>query len=172
MTLWLAITVARIYDIGPRSKNKQDKASIPLLVHLLEQRRCQAVLKARASKWTTGLGMEDVHEDACARAIAGGIDAYAALTGTLAGRDAVARLKHFRDRRLAHTLRKEIDAAPRYDQLFLLVDTASQVFQHAQLAIDGKPSDIAVQKTEYRRQADAFWKPALKAAFSDDHADE
>jgi hypothetical protein len=165
LAMWLAITLARIYDIGKKHpKNRQDKASIPLLLHLLGQRRCQGILLLRARNWTPR--MNDIHEKTCRGAIQGALSAYASMAKTTAGRRATDRLRQFRDRRLAHTLRQKTDALPTYSDLFLLVATARAVLQHATLAIDGRHFDLDAQQREYRNQADAFWAPALSAVFA------
>jgi hypothetical protein len=51
LALNLAITLARPFDSGASRfhPNKRDIASIPLLVRLLTQKRCQTILRARPS---------------------------------------------------------------------------------------------------------------------------
>jgi hypothetical protein len=57
-----------------------------------------------------------------------------------------------------------IKAMPKYEQLFLLMDVARDVVDHAKLAIRGDNLDLKEVEKERRRAANAFWEPALKAA--------
>jgi hypothetical protein len=53
LELNLAMSLARLYDPGSKNwhPNKRDLASIPLIVRLLKQKRCQDELARRARAW-------------------------------------------------------------------------------------------------------------------------
>ncbi len=77
----------------------------------------------------------------------------------------MAVLKKFRDRRLAHSLMGEVlKSLPLYKELFQLMDVACEVTKHARLAIYGSNVNFMEFEDEWRRQAEAFWKPAIEAA--------
>jgi len=170
VALNLALTLARLFDPGARAfhPNKRDVASIPLMTRLLAQKRCRKVLAERAKRWTPNLsGMEQVHAETCEKQIEAALKSYAELRRTKEAQDAVGTLRRFRDKKLAHSLMNVmLDALPRYDQLFLLMNIARDVAGHAKLAIQGDSLDLADVEQERRRQADAFWRPALNAAFA------
>jgi hypothetical protein len=75
LTVSLALTLANLFDpetlyisrkkkVQQKSANKSDIISIPLLVRLLKQRRCQTVLGKQARDWTPMLDhMEAVNEE-------------------------------------------------------------------------------------------------------------
>jgi hypothetical protein len=170
MALHLALTLARLFDPGARRNdaNRMDIASIPLLVRLLKQKRCRAILVARARRWTPHMPrLADAHAAACERAIDGAIQAYAKLRATPDGRKSAETLKNFRNQKLAHsligTVLKEL---PRYSQLLLLMDVARDVANHTTLAVRGDNLDLKEIEIERHREACKFWKPALKAVIS------
>jgi hypothetical protein len=174
MTLLLALTLAKLFELpGPRARqtksaryNKSDVASIPLMIRLLTQRRCQVTLSERARDWTPMLvGMEDSNAAACEQAIKDAVDAYARLRRTQAGRNAMAKLKTFRNKVLAHTLlAPALRTAPTYNELFLLMDVARDVTDHACLAITGNNLALRGLEEEFMRMSRTFWGAALPAA--------
>jgi hypothetical protein len=174
MALFLALTLAKLFEIPtPRKSetpftryNRSDVASIPLMVRLLKQKRCQKVLSGRARGWTPTLnGMENENAAACEREIDSAVAAYTQLRITHAGRNAIAKLKSFRDKVLAHTLLGQaLEKTPSYNELFLLMDVARNVTGHAKLAILGDNLDLKDFEEEVVRMSKAFWRPALTAA--------
>jgi hypothetical protein len=109
--------------------------------------------------------MEDNNAAACERAIDQAISAYAKLRRTRAGRSAIANLKAFRNKVLAHTLiGSALQKAPTYNDLFLLMDVARDVSEHAQLAILGNNANLKGVEDEFSRVSRAFWSAALPAA--------
>jgi hypothetical protein len=170
LALNLAITLARLFDAGSklRHPNKRDVASIPLLLRLLRQKRCRRVLVERARSWPPKMpDLAETNAATCEHAIQEALATYASLRRKPKGRKAVAALKEFRDKRLAHSLL--VDLKPkletRYGHLFLLAYVARVVAESANLAITGRNIDMKGTEEEYRRRADAFWMPALSAAF-------
>jgi hypothetical protein len=173
MALFLALTLAKLFEIPTwdRSKtpttryNRSDVASIPLMIRLLKQKRCRKVLSGRARGWTPTLyGMENENAAACEREIDRAVAAYAQLRRTHAGRNAIAKLKAFRDKVLAHTLLgPALEKTPTYNELFRLMDVARTVTEHAKLAILGDNLDLNDVEEEVVRMSKAFWGPALTA---------
>ena len=109
--------------------------------------------------------MADTYAKACERAIDRAVDAYATLRRTYAGRNAVAKLKRFRDKVVAHTLLgTALKSSPLYRELFLLVDVARDVTEHARLAVEGTHMDLKDVEDNHVEVCRAFWRPALTAA--------
>lgn len=165
LSLNLAISLARLFDEGSskRHPNLRDVASIPLLVRLLCQKRCRRALIARAREWTPmAPGLADAHEAGCSRAVSDAVAAYVIFAKSSEGKRALARLRDFRNRRLAHSLMVEaLSALPRYDDLFRLMDVARDVSDAAQLAIDGIEPDLLNHERIVRKDADDFWRSAF-----------
>lgn len=172
LMLSLALSLARLYDIGTRKRhpNERDVASIPLIIRLLKQKRCQERLLDQARNWTPHLfGMEEVHARSCERAIKSAVDAYDKLVSISQGRAMVKRLRDFRNKQLAHSLMNDvIKALPTYNDLFTLMDVARDVMEHARLAVEGHNEDIKQAERIILEQGDAFWDHALNAVFSAD----
>lgn len=170
MALNLALTLARLFDPGGKRfhPNQSNVASLPLLIRLLKQKRCRSVLIERARNWTPQLPESaDPQAAGCERAINSAIEAYASLRRNHSRRQAAATLKQFRDRKLTHSLMGTIlKALPQYRQLFLLMDVARDVTDHAKLAIQGNNLDLKGFEDRRREEARAFWEPALRAASS------
>jgi hypothetical protein len=183
MSLFLALTLAKLFETPSlrrgKSKserlNKSDVASIPLMIRLLKQARCRKRLCSRAHNWKP-TNVPEIHAKSCERAIDRAIDAYDQFRRTHAGRNAVAKLKRFRDKKIAHTLldialtstptkgRPSKSAPPLYRELFVLMDVARNVAEHARLAIAGIHIDLRESEEEHVNVARAFWRPALTAA--------
>jgi len=167
VTLTLALTLARLFDAGSRNRhaNRRGVASIPLLLRLLKQKRCRSVLVCRARDWTPAIpSMATHHEATVNQAIDAAIAAYAKLMSNPSGRAVAARLKEFRDKKLAHSLIDAVlNSLPKFEDLFLLLKVAMEVTAHARLAVAGihwEPDDF---REEGQRQGRAFWNPAIKA---------
>ena len=168
MALYLALTLARLFDPGARRfrPNKRDVASIPLLVRLLKQKRCRSALAKRARGWNPQLpSLADSNAAACEREIDSAILTYEKLRRTHKGRRAALTLKEFRDKKLAHSLMGAVlKALPQYQQLFLLMDVARDVTNHAKLAILGNNLDLTDVEKQKMQEAEFFWERALAAA--------
>lgn len=174
LMLSLALSLARLYDLGTKKRhpNRRDIASIPLIVRLLKQPRCQNRLILHARNWTPHLEWSaDIQARACERAIRSAIGAYDKLVGTREGRAMVRRLREFRNKLLAHSLIEDvIEALPTYNDLFALMDVARDVMQHAKLAIKGTNEDLKTVERIIFSDGERFWDNALNAVFTADES--
>lgn len=165
LVLNLAVSLARLFDEGGKKKhpNRRDVASIPLLLRLLRQKRCRKVLIDRARVWTPMVpAYADLHENACNRAIDDAINAFSRFAKSHPGRAALARLRNFRNNRLAHSLMLEaLNSRPLYNDLFRLMDVAREVADAAHLAIQGMAPDLEDLEQAEKEEADAFWRSAF-----------
>lgn len=150
--------------------NRSDLASIPVFLHLLRQKRCRTRLVERASAGWDGnsLGMSKTWERDSMEALARCDDAERRLRSPR-GRRAAATLGVFRDDHVAH-LYAEPRAwnANRYNELFLLLDIASDIVSQASIAFRGCNLDFKEREEIWMDEARAFWKPALAAATAAD----
>jgi AbiU2 len=166
LMLNMAMSLARLYDLGSRRypPNKRDLASIPLIVRLLKQKRCQDELARRARAWIPHMpSIADSQEKACRKAIADVLAAFTALRCDPTGRAAMARLRNMRDKLMAHSFMEEVRLAmPTYDQLFRLADVARDVAAGAMFAIDGQHVDLLDFEKERLKQGGLFWGHALR----------
>ena len=167
---YAAACLARLFDPGAKRyhANQRDVASLPALLRLLRQKRCRNVLADRAREWNPDMPANFGKRNAatCEREIDAALAAYAVLEAHRERRIAVASLKEFRDKVLAHSLLDVVlKFQAHYQQLYYLVVVAREVTIHAKFAIDGKHRDLRDAQRERRRQADAFWQPALSAVF-------
>ncbi len=105
----LAVTLAKLFEEPRHQKNRTrtdgfnsaDKASLPVLVHFLRQRRCQTALLKEARSWVDPFpGESEFWEGECRKAIDGALAAYASARRSPAKRSAIASLREFRDREL------------------------------------------------------------------------
>lgn len=174
MSNFLALVLAKLFETPgqrwglskPSRYNRSDVASIPLMMRLLKQKRCRKRLLDRALQWTPQLRHSgELHAKSVDRAINKAVDIYTNLRRTHAGRSAMAKLKLFRDKVIAHTLfGVALASTPTYRELFLLMDVARAVAEQARLAIEGIHVDLQETEAEQASVARAFWRPALIAA--------
>ena len=174
LTVSLVLTLAKLFDPAKlfvsRAKkgtrwraNKSDIVSIPLLVRLLKQRRCQAFLGKHARGWTPTLDhMETVHEESAIGAANVAVAAYEDFRRTREGRSAARILKIFRNHNLAHRLLDKSAPAPQYRELFLLLDVAAKVAEKARLAVTGVSWDVEDSRDVRTMHSKAFWDPAIR----------
>jgi hypothetical protein len=168
LALNLALTLAKLFDAGARSKhpNRRDVASIPLLLRLLAQKRCRRVLQQRARSWNPDIpGLAESNARECEDQARAAVHAFQTLQRRAEGRAGLKALRTFRNKMLAHTL---LDVAlrrlPQYRQLFILLKAAKIIVGHVQLAVQGNNLSLDGLGRERRRQAKAFWTSALNAA--------
>ena len=160
----LAMHLARLYDIGSKKHhpNKRDVASIPLAFRLLRQQRCKSALSQRARTWLPhNTSFAGTSERDCLKAIERALESYSETMKGRQGRRVVTTLKEFRDVFMAHSLMKDSDANPIYNQLFRLTDCARDFVQDARLAIEGKANDLKEQERILAADARRFWRMAL-----------
>lgn len=166
LVLNMAMSLARLYDPGSRRypPNKRDLASIPLIVRLLKQKRCQDELARQARAWIPHMpSIADTQEQACCKAIADALAAFSELRRDPAGRVAMARLRTMRDKLIAHSFMDEVHLAmPTYDQLFRMADVARDVAAGAMFAINGRHVDLLDFEAERAKQGRLFWRHALR----------
>jgi hypothetical protein len=167
LALNLALILSRLFDASNHKKKivKSDRASIHTLAHMLRQKRCRDYFVAQALEWTPNVPMlVNAQARACDKAITNALAVYAGLRKTHAGRRALNSLREFRDHLLAHSLIKDgVQPLPRYEDLHLLMDAARDFTKHACLAVKGLDLDLEDYKRIRRKEADAFWTPALAA---------
>jgi hypothetical protein len=174
LTIDLAMTLARLFEPMPAEQAKggrkrlvpykTERATIPLIVHLLRQKRCRDDLAARARQWIPHMpSIADSQEAACRKACADAVEAFAALRRIHDGRQGIARLNALRNNAIAHTLMWKHEApGPQYRQLFRLADAARDVVAAALLAIEGNNTDFLDVERIRRKSAERFWKHALR----------
>ena len=96
-----------------------------------------------------------------------GIADFLALANHLEVKDSVektalARIREFRNARLAHSLfDKEPDALPKHGDLDLLLGAAKEAANHASLAVEGRNTDFDDLAQEDRRNADGYYACVL-----------
>jgi hypothetical protein len=163
----LALCVARLYDIGRKwPVNTQSKSSVPILIHFLGQKRCRSalILKVRDGFRPR---MADRSEQTATQAVDKAVGNYRALMRSTAKRRRLISVRTLRDRRIAHNL---FDTPPlqmpQYRDLFELIDAALEIVEEACQAVYGHPALLREAKETYRKQAEAFWRPALRATLS------
>lgn len=159
LALKLASDIARIYDLsGGKSLDKQDKVSIPVLVHHLRKPDVAATFIERAHGWIDGWPDHQCKDaEACRVAIARIVDRWDMMRegNALAP---LSRVRDLRTRRLSHNLLdRESDPIPLYSDLFLLMKSAVQIGADLLFAVHGNASGLQDLVDYRRRQADAFW---------------
>ena len=94
----------------------------------------------RARDWTPRIaGMASLHEATVLREFDAAVAVYTGLMSNHKGRSAAATLKGFRDKKLAHSLIDTVlKLLPRFEQLFLLLNTAMEITAHTRLAVIGR----------------------------------
>lgn len=164
MIAHLVVVAARLFDPAPKHKRpyNTDIASVPLLAHLLKQKRCQDELLTRARDWTPSIpSLADANERSCQKAIDAALSAFYDFRNTRLGAGSLKRLKGFRDTVVAHSLRGAFEYKIKHQELHEFVTVATTFTEQARLAIDGHHIDSAAERRELKRVSDAFWKPAL-----------
>jgi hypothetical protein len=168
LQLTTALAVARVFDASNPEKypvEQQDKASIPVLAHLLRRSDVQEALLAKASDWRSGLGAAADQAD-CRAAIDRALEVYEHFEQDRGRQEAFDRLRKMRDARLAHHLFDKVPAGDdllAYNELFLLADTAVQFVRAAMLAVEGRDQDLGDQEAIKWRIDRRFWHICLSA---------
>src|SRR5262249_26043895 len=91
MLIMVALRVARMFDLSEDYEAEgQDKASVPVLAHLLMRTEAQQRLIARAQSWTPQLiDGAKLGEGACRDAIASALGVYKTFEASTDGQDAL-----------------------------------------------------------------------------------
>ncbi|WP_091132731.1 hypothetical protein [Microvirga guangxiensis] len=164
LALKLALDVARIFDVSDNNigLDRQDKASIPVLLHHLRKPEISAELIRRSRLWAPLPSYISLPaEDTCKAAVELALKRADELETTKAA-NALKRVRQFRTCRLAHMLfGKEIDAYPLYDDLFMLLRIAKSISTAAFLAVEGEITIFAENKRRSRDQGEWFWRRVL-----------
>ncbi|MFG1462465.1 hypothetical protein V5F77_06145 [Xanthobacter sp. DSM 24535] len=150
--------------------NRSDLASIPVFIHFLKQKRCRSKLVEIARKgWDKkSRFVSKTWERDCLAALHR-CDDTARRLKLPPGRRAVATLAAFRDNHVAHLYAEPRPwNANRYNELFFLLDIASDLVSHACVAFQGCNLDFKEREQICMDEARAFWKPALAAATTAD----
>jgi hypothetical protein len=173
MALTVALALARLFDVSNPERypvEQQDKASIPVLAHLLMRRDVQQTLAEKARGWHPHLicGAE-LGEASCRDALSAALTLYEAHSKSTDHQDAYSRLRRFRTGRLAHHLFDDLPTdLPRFDDLDTLADFARDFGRAAVLAVEGRDHDLGHEemvKWEIDRE---FWSVALSATLTAD----
>jgi hypothetical protein len=156
LSLKLAIDIARIFDFGAgREPDKQDKASIPVLVHHLRKPEVAAEFVRRSQSWTNTPSQIALAPKAACQAAIDLIITSASELETRKIIEALGRVRDLRNRRLAHMLfDKEPDPLPNYSDLFLLLKLARVIATPAVLAVEGEVALFVGNEQFARRDAE------------------
>lgn len=166
----LAMTVARLYDNGSRrfSANDKDIASIPLMIRLVKQKRCQKkIIETAFKNWfpvDTSEHFKNKSRDDAKRAIEKAIQIYEERVSSARHRHYKTLLKRLRDSELAHSkLEEYLDRKPTYNQLFHLMDAARDITELVALAVRGNNIYYSELVVSMNSNANKFWNKALKS---------
>lgn len=161
----LSMHLARLFDKGSKHypANKKDAASIPLMIRLLRQKRCQRMLADRARNWSPSLAqtLGAQFERDCIKAIDDASKAYTSTFRGKFGQSGLKRLKDAHDNHFAHSLMKDKKIELIYNHLYRLTDCARDILEHASVAIAGHNLSLVKFEEHYREEADEFWNKAL-----------
>jgi hypothetical protein len=101
----VALAIARVFDLSDTNRypaGEQDKASIPVLAHLLMREEVQGLLLTRARTWMSELTAgAELGENDCRHAIDTALRTYQTFLSSTDAQDALSRIRQFRTRRLA-----------------------------------------------------------------------
>jgi hypothetical protein len=171
LALTVALALARLFDVTNPDRypvEQQDKASIPVLAHLLMRTDVQDALADKARGWVPHLiGGAELGEGDCRRAMSTALALYDAYVKSNEHREALSRLREFRTSRLAHHLFDDLPTdLPRFNDLDLLANRARDFVRSAVLAIEGRDRDLS-REEEIKRHLDRkFWDVGLSAVFA------
>ncbi|WP_342726149.1 hypothetical protein AAFG07_04240 [Bradyrhizobium sp. B097] len=169
LALTVALALARLFDVSDPDRypiEQQDKASIPVLAHLLKRGDVQDSLAKDARGWHPQLvdGAE-LGEASFRDAFSAALGLYETYVNSQNYQDAQSRLRRFRTGRLAHHLfDNQPTDLPRFDDLDALADFARQFVQAAVLAVEGHDRDLSHEEEIKSKMDRRFWDAALSAA--------
>lgn len=172
LALNVALALARLFDVSTPKQHgpieTQDKASIPVLAHLLMRTDVRDALEERARGWHPQLaGGVALGEASCRKALDAALASFTALQVSAEHKQAYSRIREFRTRRLAHNLfDKAPTELPLFDDLDVLADNARTFVCSAMLAINGYNRDLREQEERKEKMDTEFWTIALSATFA------
>jgi hypothetical protein len=152
LTMDLALSLARLFDTGA------DVASISGMVSMLRNAAAKAEIPKRAAQWVPGL---EAHNWAAANdeAEAARLE-YQSLQGS--ARNELEALRTFRTQKLAHSLPMAVaEAAPRFQDLSMLLRAVASIVAHVSVAILGVAWDPSDTEKSVAQEAEIFWQSAL-----------
>lgn len=156
----------RVRPSKAKAFNKSDLASIPIFLHLINQKRCRRKLIERAHAGWDDPKLKD--SGPWARDCRESLRRFDEATRRLAtpeARRAARILQTFRDNQVAHLyIKPRRWASNRYNELFFLLDIAADLVCHAAIAIKGLNINFKEIETLRFESARTFWQPALEAA--------
>lgn len=160
----MAMHLARLFDGSKRRKgfspNRSDKASIPNIIHLLRQQRCQRALINDAN-WHSDGWLSSHFAEGCEKGIRAALSEYSAIYSGPLGRKELSTLKLVRDKHLAHSLLSEKEFDITYGHLFRLLGSAAEIVQASGLAIKGSSDQLDERKALAKHHAELFWRRAF-----------
>ena len=167
MALSVALALARLLDVSANRLpiEQQDKASIPVLAHLLKRHDVQGTLIEAARTWHPHLmGGAELGEATCREALSQALSLFEAHTASAEDQEAHARLRAFRTGRLAHHLFDALPQdLPRFEDLDALADFARSFVRQAVLAVEGHDRDLSCEEQIKMTMNKEFWATALSA---------
>ncbi|WP_155524557.1 hypothetical protein [Oleisolibacter albus] len=154
------LNVSRIFDVNPnKTYDSQDKASIPVLMYLLERPDVRNAVAV----------------DSCApreRALSGldtMLGIYKDAKEKKQFQDAHHRIKAFRNHRLAHHLfEKSQDNPPLISDIFLLATVARPIAEQIYIIKYGEVRELLTEEAIIKQTDTAFWTKAFSAALCTD----
>ena len=165
----LAMTVSRLYDKGSRrfSPNDKDLASIPLMIRIVKQKRCQKrIIDTAFRNWFPVDSSEyfrNKSKDDAKTAIDRAIQIYDEKVASAQHRHYRTLLKRLRDSELAHSkLEEYLDRKPTYNHLFHLMAAAREITELLTLAVRGHNIRYSELVASIESNANDFWSKALR----------
>jgi hypothetical protein len=184
LVLKLSMDLSRLFDISNTVRFKaetQEKASIPVLFALLSREDVRLHFIDKARQWIPGISnhgniesnlsslftdssdelqneLRSSDQNHCAAAIADFLE-LASLINCDGNKEkeALIRVREFRNRRLAHSLfDKTPDKPPRYSDLDLLLEVAKEAAKLASMAVEGLGIDLEEEADLHRESAVGF----------------
>ncbi|MET4372497.1 hypothetical protein ABIA99_005203 [Bradyrhizobium sp. LB12.1] len=169
LALTVALALARLFDVSDPDRfpiEQQDKASIPVLAHLLRRSDVQESLTKDARGWHPQLvDGAKLGETSCRDAFSSALALHETYENSQTYQGAQSRLRSFRTGRLAHNLFDDQPTdLPRFDDLDTLADFAQQFVRAALLAVVGHDRDLGHEEEIKLKMDKRFWNVALSAA--------
>lgn len=165
LLIHLATVLARLYDTGTAHKpvNKRYVGSIPLFVHLLQQRRVQKVLISRAAKWTPQFPeFSEAQTAACTTSIVQSIETYKKFRRSTKNRNKLNILRDIRNAEIAHSLMRNIERRSTIKDLRFLYDVALDFSENAIFSVSGHNNGLRNYEQIQFKAAKEFWAPIFE----------